>query len=82
VFPEFDGRSLFALIWELQRSVPSAESSELTIPLQESRTVENALSWMAMVEPVGEEDSTWRMDAAKLKDFAAAESKLRISRWK
>lgn len=82
IFREFEGRSLFALIWELQRSVPSGEKLEIAVPLQESKTVENVLSWVDLAEAVGDEDSKWKMRPEKLKDFAATEAKLRIARWK
>jgi hypothetical protein len=46
IFIEFNGRSLFSLIWELQRTLPQSERVAVQPALTQARRLEVAFSWM------------------------------------
>jgi len=62
VFPEFRGRSLVSLLWELKAIAPKEEAAMLDLAFRASKQVPRFLGEDAleMVKPRGEHDSIWK----------------------
>ena len=82
IFPEFLGRTLFFLIWELQRTLPPEQRPQLDGPLPQARSLPSFFDVMVLVKPVSGEDSRWAMPEKDRARFGAALSALQVSRWK
>ena len=81
IFPEFSGRTLFFLMWELQRTVPPEQRAQLDAPLAQARLFPSFLDRMRLVKPVGDDDSQWAMPDKEREPFGAALAALRLGRW-
>jgi hypothetical protein len=82
MFPEFLGRTLFFLIWELQRTLPPEQRPQLDGPLSQARSLPSYFDVMVLVKPVSGEDSRWAMPEKDRARFGAAFSALQLSQWK
>ncbi len=81
VFPEYLGRSLFSLVWELQRTVPSKDKSQLQAPLAQAKLLPRFFDDMELTQAVGGGDSLWEMPDRDRPKFAAALAALQLTRW-
>jgi hypothetical protein len=82
IFPDYVGRTLFFLIWELRSTVPADQRSQLDAPLLQSKSLLAFCDRMVMVKAVGGEDSQWTMSADDRRKFELAMVSLQLSRWK
>lgn len=82
IFPDFFGRTLFFLIWELQRTVPPEQREELNKPLAQAKVLPDFIDGMVMVKRVGDDDSQWTMREKDRDQFRTALSALQLARWK
>lgn len=82
IFPEFTGRTLFFLIWELQRTLPEDQKTTFEKPLAAAKLLPWFVHEMGVVKPVGEEDSQWSMPEADRVKFAQTFSSIQLPRWK
>jgi len=81
IFPEFENRTLFFLIWELKRSLAGTEAESLTKPLNTAKELDSFASQMKLVAPVGKEDSKWTMPEATANEYKVALANLKLARW-
>jgi hypothetical protein len=82
LFSEFQGRSLFSLIWELQQLVPDQEKETLTNPLESARKLPNFFDQLILLVPVGEDDSKWQMDRGFLVQYKEVLKGFDTGRWR
>jgi hypothetical protein len=82
IFPEFLGRTLFFLIWELQRTLPPDQRQLFDGPLSQARLLPTFVDIMVLVKPVSGEDSRWAMPEKDRARFRSAVAALQLSRWK
>lgn len=82
IFPEFEGRTFFFLVWELQRTLPSEQRSQLDSVLQQAKLLPSFFDAMILVKPAGEGDSEWTMPEKDWPRFKEALRALQLSRWK
>src|SRR5262249_39148237 len=57
LFPEFLGRSLFSLIWDLQQLLPDQEKERLQPALESAEGLPSFFNRLVLLVPVGNEDS-------------------------
>jgi hypothetical protein len=81
IFPEFYGRTLFFLIWELQRTLPPEQRAQFEVPLAQTRLLPSFLDKMHLVKPVDGEDSQWAMPEKEREPFRVTVSAIRLGRW-
>jgi len=84
VFPEFGGRSLYALLWQLQRLLPPGPQTAFPNALASARDLVDLVddAHLTMVTPRGEQSSTWRMSLAQRQRYSKDMAALDIERWK
>lgn len=81
IFPEFEGRTLFFLIWELQRSLPKGQEAQLDPALQRAKTLPSFFDSMVLLKPAVAEESTWAMPQKARPQFKTVLSSMQLSRW-
>jgi hypothetical protein len=82
IFPEFLGRTLFFLIWELQRTLRPEQRPQFDRALTQARLLPAFFDRMALVKPRGGDDSQWAMPEKDRTPFNATLAALQLSRWR
>ncbi len=65
IFLEFEGRSLFALMWQLRALVPESESREINARLGQVKEIRTFFDFQRLerLKPPDETDSEWKMNS-------------------
>lgn len=82
LFAEFQDKSLFSLIWDLQQSLPDQEKQMLAKPLASAKRLPHFFDKLVMLAPVGEEDSKWQMDRNFVAQYQEVLDGFATDRWK
>jgi hypothetical protein len=84
IFPEFGGRSLYALLWQLQRLLPSPSPVAFPDALAASRDLADLIddAHLTLVKPRGEDSSTWTMSPAQRQRYTKDMAGLDVERWR
>jgi len=81
LFPEFQDKNLFVLIWELRKIISDREKETLAKAIESARRLPSFFDKLVMVAPVGEDDSKWRMDPKFLDQYREVLKGFEIDQW-
>lgn len=81
LFVEYQGQSLFYLIWELNRIIADEEKVQLKGPLEAAKRLPSFFDKLVLLVPAGAEDSKWQMDRNMVEHYKESLKALDISRW-
>src|SRR5262249_19679117 len=81
LFSEFQGRSLFSLIWELRQIVAEKEKKVIGSVMESAKRLPYFFDKLILLAPVGEDDSKWQMDPKFLTQYTNVLQGFDIGRW-